>query len=72
MPWVSQEGIALWPLSVDGLLLLATVGLLEPAGPDERRKRYVVWALVRANRSLGVIFWQRRTVSFGVRRHERE
>ncbi|MFG1672432.1 DUF2637 domain-containing protein [Streptomyces sp. Y7] len=28
---------ALWPLSVDGLLLLATIGLLKPAGPSSRR-----------------------------------
>lgn len=33
----------LWPLSVDGLLLLATVGLLKPSRPGVRRSRYVVW-----------------------------
>ncbi|WP_263974151.1 DUF2637 domain-containing protein [Streptomyces albicerus] len=34
---------ALWPLSVDGLLLLATAGLLKPAEGRGRRARYVVW-----------------------------
>ncbi|MGI5196059.1 DUF2637 domain-containing protein [Streptomyces sp. CA-288835] len=34
---------ALWPLSVDGLLLLATVGLLKPARHAGRRARSVVW-----------------------------
>ncbi|MFF4506557.1 DUF2637 domain-containing protein [Streptomyces sp. NPDC001401] len=34
---------ALWPLSVDGLLLLATVGLLKPARHAGRRARAVVW-----------------------------
>jgi hypothetical protein len=34
---------ALWPLSVDGLLLLATVGLLKPPRHANRRARYVVW-----------------------------
>ncbi|MDO0934144.1 DUF2637 domain-containing protein [Streptomyces sp. DG2A-72] len=34
---------ALWPLSVDGLLLLATVGLLKPAEHAGRRARSVVW-----------------------------
>jgi hypothetical protein len=29
----------LWPLSVDGLLLLATVGLLKPSGRGGRRAR---------------------------------
>jgi hypothetical protein len=33
----------LWPLSVDGLLLLATVGLLKP-GHRTRRMRIAVWA----------------------------
>ena len=33
---------ALWPLSVDGLLLLATVGLLKP-GHQTRRMRVAVW-----------------------------
>jgi hypothetical protein len=34
---------ALWPLSVDGLLLLATVGLLKPAAHQSRRMRIAVW-----------------------------
>ncbi|GAA2637607.1 hypothetical protein GCM10010307_35350 [Streptomyces vastus] len=34
---------ALWPLSVDGLLRLATVGLLKPADHAGRRARSVVW-----------------------------
>ena len=34
---------SLWPLSVDGLLLLATVGLLKPSGRVGRRARYEVW-----------------------------
>ncbi|MEV6479313.1 DUF2637 domain-containing protein [Streptomyces sp. NPDC051576] len=34
---------SLWPLSVDGLLLLATVGLLKPSPNGGRRGRYVVW-----------------------------
>lgn len=34
----------LWPLSVDGLLLLATVGLLKPMAPHTRRTRGAVWA----------------------------
>jgi hypothetical protein len=33
----------LWPLSVDGLLLLATVGLLKP-GQRTRRTRVAVWS----------------------------
>src|SRR5262245_27626966 len=33
----------LWPLSVDGLLLLATVGLLKP-GHQTRRMRAAVWS----------------------------
>ena len=33
----------LWPLSVDGLLLLATVGLLKP-GHQSRRMRVAVWS----------------------------
>lgn len=32
----------LWPLSVDGLLLLATVGMLKP-GDQSRRMRVAVW-----------------------------
>ncbi|MGP3979637.1 DUF2637 domain-containing protein [Streptomyces sp. KR80] len=35
---------ALWPLSVDGLLLLATVGLLKPSHRSSRRARYAVWS----------------------------
>ncbi|MFF4346254.1 DUF2637 domain-containing protein [Streptomyces sp. NPDC001530] len=35
---------SLWPLSVDGLLLLATVGLLKPLGPRTRRARGAVWS----------------------------
>lgn len=35
---------ALWPLSVDGLLVLATVGLLKPGHQRDRRARIVVWA----------------------------
>lgn len=34
---------ALWPLSVDGLLLLATVGLIKP-GHQTRRMRAAVWS----------------------------
>ncbi|MFK0018708.1 DUF2637 domain-containing protein [Streptomyces sp. NPDC090798] len=34
---------ALWPLSLDGLLLLATVGLLKPTGHIGRRARATVW-----------------------------
>ena len=33
----------LWPLSVDGLLLLATVGLFR-SGRQSRRTRFVVWS----------------------------
>ncbi|WP_324614059.1 DUF2637 domain-containing protein [Streptomyces sp. NRRL F-5122] len=33
-----------WPLSVDSLLLLATVGLLKPSGPRTRRARGAVWS----------------------------
>lgn len=35
---------SLWPLSVDGLLLLATIGLLKHAGPTTRRARWAVWS----------------------------
>ncbi|WP_151478544.1 DUF2637 domain-containing protein [Streptomyces albicerus] len=38
-----EVSASLWPLSVDGLLLLATVGLLKPSGRGGRRARYVVW-----------------------------
>lgn len=34
---------ALWPLSVDGLLLLATIGLLKSGSHTSRRVRLVVW-----------------------------
>ena len=34
---------SLRPLSVDGLLLLATVGLLKPSGPRTRRARGAAW-----------------------------
>ncbi|MFC8361283.1 DUF2637 domain-containing protein [Streptomyces griseorubiginosus] len=33
----------LWPFSVDGLLLLATVGLLTPVRSERRRARAVIW-----------------------------
>ncbi|MFD7280982.1 DUF2637 domain-containing protein [Streptomyces sp. NPDC059862] len=35
---------SLWPLSVDGLLLLATAGLLEHAEPRTRRSRWSLWS----------------------------
>ncbi|MBC9719369.1 DUF2637 domain-containing protein [Streptomyces sp. TRM66268-LWL] len=35
---------ALWPLSVDGLLLLSTVGLLRPPREGGRGRRLLVWA----------------------------
>jgi len=38
-----ETSAALWPLSVDGLLLLSTVGLLKPTRPADRRARAVVW-----------------------------
>src|SRR4051812_13707077 len=34
---------ALWPLSVDGLLLLATVGLLKSSQQTSRRVRLAAW-----------------------------
>src|SRR5262249_43554120 len=34
---------ARWPLSVDGLLLLATVGLLKSGHQASRRARLVIW-----------------------------
>ena len=37
-----EASAALWPLSVDGLLLLATIGLLKPAQHATRR-RWVLW-----------------------------
>ncbi|WP_078532650.1 DUF2637 domain-containing protein [Streptomyces hokutonensis] len=39
-----RVGASLWPLSVDGLLLLATVGLLKPTAPRTRRARVTVWS----------------------------
>ncbi|MGW3284281.1 DUF2637 domain-containing protein [Streptomyces sp. NPDC001002] len=46
----------LWPLSVDGLLLLATVGVLKPAGGRDRRMRVVVgWLSCWGSRCL----WRR-------------
>ena len=41
--WADVVSATLWPLSVDGLLLLATVGLLNSAGGVDRRARAVVW-----------------------------
>lgn len=38
-----RTSAALWPLSVDGLLLLATVGVLTQQTTRDRRTRYVVW-----------------------------
>jgi len=38
-----EVSASLWPLSVDGVLLLATVGLLKPSGRGGRRARYAVW-----------------------------
>jgi hypothetical protein len=35
-------GASLWPLSVDGLLVLATIGLLKPQAAGRRRTRYAV------------------------------
>ncbi|MEU6356300.1 DUF2637 domain-containing protein [Streptomyces sp. NPDC047072] len=39
-----RTSAALWPLSVDGLLLLATVGVLKQPVARDRRTRLVVWA----------------------------
>ncbi|MEV8543580.1 DUF2637 domain-containing protein [Streptomyces sp. NPDC051572] len=36
---------SLWPVPVDGLLLLATVGLLKPSGSGARRERGAVWSI---------------------------
>lgn len=38
-----RTSAALWPLSVDGLLLLATAGLLKPGRRQSRRSRVAVW-----------------------------
>jgi hypothetical protein len=35
---------SLWPLSVDGLLLLATVGMLKPSEAKTRRARGALWS----------------------------
>nr|WP_107085718.1 DUF2637 domain-containing protein [Streptomyces acidiscabies] len=35
---------SLWPLSVDGLLLLSTVGLLKPSDAHTRRARGAMWS----------------------------
>ncbi|WP_328771477.1 DUF2637 domain-containing protein [Streptomyces sp. NBC_00286] len=37
-----RTSATLWPLSVDGLLLLATVGVLKQSAAGDRRTRYVV------------------------------
>lgn len=37
-----RVGASLWPLSVDGLLVLATIGLLKPQAAGRRRIRYAV------------------------------
>ena len=42
--WGGHGRASLWPLSVDGLLLLATVGLLKPDGAHKRRARGSVWS----------------------------
>jgi hypothetical protein len=39
-----QTGARLWPLSVDGLVLLATVGLLRLDHRSARRNRWALWA----------------------------
>ncbi|MEU6147765.1 DUF2637 domain-containing protein [Streptomyces sp. NPDC047081] len=41
-----RTSAALWPLSVDGLLLLATVGVLNQPSMRDRRGRCVVWAAI--------------------------
>jgi Protein of unknown function (DUF2637) len=38
-----RTSATLWPLSVDGLLLPATVGVLKPSRGSDRRTRSVVW-----------------------------
>ncbi|MGW1293051.1 DUF2637 domain-containing protein [Streptomyces sp. NPDC002533] len=35
---------SLWPLSVDGLLMLSTAGLLRPVGMTSRRSRRSIWS----------------------------
>ncbi|MEX3104153.1 MULTISPECIES: DUF2637 domain-containing protein [unclassified Streptomyces] len=39
-----EVSASLWPLSVDGLLLLATAGLLKPRADTTRRARGTVWS----------------------------
>ncbi|MGW4912319.1 DUF2637 domain-containing protein [Streptomyces sp. NPDC004270] len=39
-----QGGASLWPLSVDGLLLLSTLGLLKQESGVGRRAKWSVWA----------------------------
>jgi hypothetical protein len=39
-----QTGARLWPLSVDGIVLLATVGLLRLDHQSARRTRWALWA----------------------------
>ncbi|WP_247695564.1 DUF2637 domain-containing protein [Streptomyces sp. B93] len=39
-----EVSASLWPLSVDGLLLLATVGLLKPSAGRTRRARGAMWS----------------------------
>ncbi|GGV30378.1 DUF2637 domain-containing protein [Streptomyces spectabilis] len=39
-----EVSAALWPLSVDGLLLLATAGLLKSPGTGTRRTRGAMWS----------------------------
>ncbi len=39
-----ETGARLWPLSVDGLVLLATVGLLRAEHRAGRRNRWALWA----------------------------
>jgi hypothetical protein len=39
-----ETGARLWPLSVDGLVLLATVGLLGLEHRSARRNRWALWA----------------------------
>jgi hypothetical protein len=43
-PGADETGVRLWPLSVDGLVLLATVGLLRADHRTARRNRWALWA----------------------------
>ncbi|WP_369188691.1 DUF2637 domain-containing protein [Streptomyces sp. R08] len=45
-----RAGASLWPLSVDGLLLLATVGLLNPVAPRASSKSHDVVRLPLGDR----------------------